>query len=582
MSRMLIAPNEITLNAVERKIDAKLRRTVKQECSFGNIVVLGKTNIGTNNIWRASNKEYAIGVGTFCYRGLLDSRALEQIYLDFDGNIREMQKDVIGSYTLLICKYGVTYIITDRNASYDFYYNIKQGALTASNSYFFLGLMLDSPVPDEYGMVQQFFQSNILAKRSVITSVSRLDGNTALRFCNNVWSEIDLPKSDFGIDMGESFWRRALNRLSPALSLFSSPAVAMTGGQDSRFALAFLLASHQSPSLIYWTGNSILTNTKRADRECVETIAQAASLPILDWDASDGGSTPLESALYTYGEHSMLYGFNEHLLTSFYNCSCDFICFGYFGEIYRNIEEISNYKKDPFTIEDYFDDLYLRGNYKEIYNNYPSYRSTLLSEMKKMCRDLGVDPDCISRDDFQHLNTELYRKRADVQMNNLTNQFCYSFPILGDPFLTDSMNRIGFIERKGSTIMISAVDELASVLLEVPFFSHIRKMAFDRSSMSLSEGNKMKVKIKQYLQGRKKSAWYYSLARKIYHVSNGDRKSLVELSGEEEKRSVLLNELRQSRVFNMLDLDNLHAMQLDSNALLTAKLNDLLWKEMVR
>ena len=78
----------------------------------------------------------------------------------------------------------------------------------------------------------------------------------------------------------------------------------------------------------------------------------------------------------------------KNLFRELRSTQCDFLTFGYFGELLRNIEEIGAYQKEKFSIEEYFDDLYLRGSYGNAYGNYARYRLAQIEFLKEFCLGL--------------------------------------------------------------------------------------------------------------------------------------------------------------------------------------------------
>lgn len=581
MSKMMIGSTRDIALRMADAVALEFARTVDLHDCFGSVVAFGKLGIETSNIF-SSDLGFAVGVGTFVYEGLLDDNALAGIFRDFSGDVRDMQKRIIGSYALAIWKGGKLTIFVDSNGIYDLYYCIEDGFAAICSSLFLIGAALPEVTINSEAMVQQLFQSCIIGEDSIIRGVSKLSGDRSIEWEGHDWRLVPLRDVSFGVSGFEELASATVARYSGLRKCFNSPAVAMTGGQDSRLTLAVLLGVGVDPRLVYWRGDSISTNTKERDLECVREIASKYALDIELWNASDSCRDRYVESLHSFGEYSRLYGYNENLIAELRATSCDFLTFGYFGEIFRNIEEIDTYPKEIFSIEDYFDELCLRGNYKKIYPDYQSYREHRIEDLKRICGELNLNPERLSKDDFQYLNTETYRKRADTHMINFVNQFRYSFPLLGDRMLTDTMNGVGYKERVGSRPMLKMLKQLAPDLLNVPFFSHIRRMKVDATRLVLREGNGSMLNVKQYLQRNKKGAWYYSAARKIYHIINRDAKSLREISSEGEVRKPLLDALAEAEVLSMLDRDRLEMLELDSNILLDILHYEYMFQEMAR
>lgn len=581
MSKIMIGSTRDVALKMADAVSPEFTRTVDLQENFGSVVAFGKLGIETSNVF-LSDLGFAVGVGTFVYEDVLDSDALAGIFRDFSGDVRDMQKKIIGSYALAIWKDGRLTIFVDSNGIHDLYYCITDGFAAICSSLFLIGAALPEVSLNSEAMVQQLFQSCIIGQDSIIRGVSKLSGDQSIEWVESNWRLVPLRDESFGVRDFEELASATVSRYGGLRKCFNSPAVAMTGGQDSRLALAVLLGAKINPRLVYWRGNSISTNTKERDYECVREIANKCALDIELWNASDSCRDRYVESLHSFGEYSRLYGYNENLIAELYATSCDFLTFGYFGEIFRNIEEIVAYPNETFSIEEYFDELCLRGDYKKIYPEYQSYREHRIEDLRHICEKSNLDSERLSKDDFQHLNTEAYRKRADTHMTNFVNQFRYSFPLLGDRMLTDTMNGVGYKERVGSRPMLKMLNQLAPDLLNAPFFSHIRRMKVDARRLVLREGNGLKLSVKQYLQRNKKNAWYYSAARKAYHIINRDAKSLREISSEDEARKPLLDALAEAEILSMLDRDQLGTLELDSNMLLDILHYERMFQEMAR
>ena len=581
MSKLVIETNQEEFSKLIDIIPACFRNTFQSSGEFGSIATFGKLKVPTTNV-HSGNSGFAVGIGTYIYEGKIDSDALRCIYEAFSGDVRALQKVLIGSYAIAIWKNNKLVVFVDSNGTQDLYYTLDKYNVSICSSLFHLGKVHRPISLNSEAMVQQLFQSCIVGDATILDGISRLDGNHAISWHEGIWSMDFLPPLDMSIEKGRSLSSAAACKFSSIRDTFVTPAVAMTGGQDSRLALSLLLGAGIRPRLIYWRGNSISTNTKEQDYECTCQLASKYDLDVEVWDACDSSREHYAKALGVFGEYAHLYGYNENLIHSFFNTSVDFITFGYFGEMFRNTEDIQAYDKESFTVAELFDDLYLRGSYKDIYPEFTAYRAHILDSMTAICENLGIDSSNLTKSDFQHLNTEMYRKRADIHMTNYANQFMYSFLVLGDRMMTDSMNLMGFDDRVGSKPMIEAIHNLTPELLEVPFFSHIRKMKYDAQSHALNEESQVKTRIKQYLQKEKKSAWYYPFARRIYHLLNHDKKSLTELNRDSPAREKYLALLESADVLQPIDRKRLNQLELDSNILLNYHHFEIMWQEMNR
>lgn len=581
MAKLIISSSRDRFEKMAHSIDPVFDVSSFESGEFGAVQTYSKLNVPTVNCYHCGDG-FAMGVGTFICNGKRDKSALEAVFHRYDGSVRDIQQQLMGSYVILVAKDNELVIFIDGGGLYNFYYQIGDDDLIAANSLFHLGAGLDDVPLNEDAVVQAIFQYAILNDETIIEGVRRLRGDQALVFEGNSWEVRNLPSISWAIPYDEAFWPSISRRFEHFGYAFERPGVGMTGGQDSRTALALLLSAGVRPQLVYWRGNSTTTNTKQVDEDIVNAIAARCNLVVKKWNAYDGGREGFRADLRKYGEYALAYGYNENLFRELRSTQCDFLTFGYFGELLRNIEEIGAYQKEKFSIEEYFDDLYLRGSYGNAYGNYARYRLAQIEFLKEFCLGCGLDPENLTKNDFQIIHTETYRKRADVFLENFANLFVYSTTVLGDKVITDTISKLPFDVKQESRPMLEALSALAVELLEIPFYSHSRKMVYDQERFCLRDAHGVQQSLKQYVQQSKKSAWYYSLARNLYHILNGDRKSLREAQRDGAERQALMLQARRAIVLPSLDISQCPEIALDNRIMMKVINYDEMYDEMKR
>jgi hypothetical protein len=208
---------------------------------------------------------------------------------------------------------------------------------------------------------------------------------------------------------------------------------------------------------------------------------------------------------------------NENIFNEFENnINCEFIALGYFGEVYRNVETIADYKKDKYTLDEFIDEIYMRGisgMFAE--GKYSDYRDFIKNQFLEICHTNSLNPDCLTKQDFQTLNT-VYRQKWDTLMNNFVNQYFYSIPLFGDYRLTKLAETVEYDHKDKSRFLLNVMKKLKADILDVPFFSHIKVKKYDSKKGILVDAqlsSKIKDKVRSMIHGEKMMRF----ARKIYY-----------------------------------------------------------------
>lgn len=531
--------------------------------NFGFLVTYSKLSLKTDNLYEDNNGNFVIGVGTYIYRGTIGKSALKRILEDtHKGNC--LQNKILGSFCIVTYKCHIMNIYVDEASTYDIYYTLEDNNIILSNTYYHVASAIDSATIDETGLIENWLFHTIDAT-TPIKNVRKLMGTERLCFDNCTWNIISgasyIPHS--GTDIVE----KTIELYKDLPHLFRHSGVFMTGGQDSRLSLSLLLALGMKPTLYYGIGNSSDTFTKKEDLDIVNQIADNCNLDIkfMDWRISSDQNKDWN--LQKYGELYSIYNLNTNIFKEFDSkIDADFVALGYFGEIYRTIEPIELYKHQNFTLDEFIDDLYLHStSFLFSEKSYDIYRKKIKDQFYKICEYRGIDPTCLTKNDFQKLNT-IYRQRWDTQMNNFVNLYCYSFPIFGNKILTDIVEQIPYQEKLHSKIIIKCIQKFYPQLLDIPFYSHINKKKLNRKTMELKDEYRFFI-IKEYVRPYIKNKFFMRLARNIYYALKRDKKGWTEISMQYKEKEQVQTQLDKIYVPNNLVDLNLAIHKLDSRYL---------------
>lgn len=440
-------------------------------------------------------------------------------------------------------KNGVFSVFIDSGSTYDIYYHLENNEIILTNTVYHVACVQDT---------HNFNYDNILAcslcniypgNNTFCEGVYRLSGSQTLVFADGIWHVNEETYKHYETN-SEEIWERLREKIGPLDKMFKKTGVFMTGGQDSRLYLALMLWIGLQPVLYYGKGDSLNTCTKKGDEEAVRKISEKCGLPITIMDWTECDKEGMEKYIDKYGELFTIYRFNKNVFCEFEEkIDAEFLCYGYCGELYRNIETITEYKKDIYTLDEYVDTLYLSGLLRELCKNYPEFRRKIYSGLLKVCRDKEINPEKMTKGDFVKLNA-VYRSRADMKMNNLTNMFCCSVPFLGDGEIISILENVDYREKEYSKFLMKGINLMAPELLEIPFFSHIKEMVFDKDTFALSD-KKIVSKYKDTVRKNIKNEKLLRVLRKIYYLSVNDRKGKRELEQEFSEKQKYTEKIRK-------------------------------------
>lgn len=543
MGKIVICSNKRDSEYLIKNFEAfGFRKACSINEDYGVVCAFKKQRVETNN-YASIGDDYAIGVGTFIYDRKTDSEALLNILQDLKYmHIQEIRERILGSFAIFIKNKNGTIVFVDKNNTYNLYYSLNNGELVLTNTYYHVARVIGAEV-DKPKMIERIFKFSNLGNETPFVGVKKLMGNQCLSF-DTAWRIKQMPGEK--ITEPENIWPKVSADFSGIDEMFRKPASFMTGGQDSRLCLAIMMNQHMKPKLCYGIGDSIDTWTKPDDENIVKEIAKEFELDFVEMNWKQASLSYEEIIDYTkkYGEQVLLYGGNKNIFEYFETVEeIDFIGFGYFGEIYRNVESIENYNKREFTLAEYIEDVYLDNKLKKSYSNYKDLFRSILERMISICEEKSIDYEHMTKCDHQKIDTE-YRKSADTVMNNFANMFVYSAPFLAEKVYTDSSELMEYSKKNNSKYILEGIKYLQPRLMDISFFSHSKKKKYDEKTGELEDQQKnielLNVKIKQLVKNKK----LLSLMRSIYKKLSNDQKGSIELRHEKARKEVLLSELK--------------------------------------
>lgn len=574
MGKLLLCSMENDYNKIKSSIK-DFSENSNIQLPFGHISTFKKIRIETKNIYKNDNN-FIAGVGTFFYKGKIDVLALKMILENFDDQF-SFKKDIFGAYCIVIYINKKLYIIVDDNSIYNIYYYMENNRIILTNTYYHIAKCLDIVDLNFNNLMEQCFQNAILGNQTIFNKIYKLKGNEIIFFDREKWS---IKNSNINNTIIEGdYWGKVKLFYEDFEKAYKNSAIFLTGGQDSRLNLALLLSLKIKPSVYYGIGNSFNTCTKNEDYEIVKGISFKNNLLLHEMNWKDNeNNDDLNFYLERYGELFLLYRCNKNIFYEFENnIETDFLNFGYFGETYRNIESIENYKKYQFTLNDFVEDLYIDSKLASVYSDYNEYRNQIYNKLSEICKVKKIDINKITKDDFQKIHTE-YRKRADTVMTNFSNMFFYSFPLLSPKQMTDTIDGICFDEKVNSHIIMYSINSLNKSLLEVPVFSHIKNKVINLITLELLDEQQQVMYWKDIIRKKVKNPKTIFLLRKIYYALKKDSKGLVELENDYKNKKQIKELLKKSTILDCINIDKMVELY-DSRSLTNIYLMEYMYND---
>lgn len=504
-------------------------------------------------------------VGSFIYRNQTGSDGLKNVLIDFlsHKSIAELKSNIIGNYSITIELENEFYCFCDGNDIFDLFYFLDKGNWAISNNLNDVVAAIDGKVEaNKNAILEMVIQNGILDNQTIFNSIFRLKGYEYLYFSHeikvplvleheNIYFDIEEYKD---LDYTEVVTKQCTDMAKIISSSYKNVSVCMTGGLDSRIALSSYLSAGVTPSLFYGVGDSSLTNTKMRDLEIVKLVQDEfdLNLKVMDWSADIDIDNSWGQLIEKFGLLGSVYSGIPNVHKSLSEFDGDnLVDFGYFGEPLRNVESLSGFKKNIFTLEQFIDDIYLDKNAKVSLTQleFEEFREYLYQKAKGVCVRYNLDTEHLSKDDFCKIHNE-YRKSADTALVNMMNYYCYSINLLSLPQIETMIKQIPAKEKANSSLMLKVVNRLDPKLLKLPIFSHCRNNIFCSKTytLKLAKPEAFKEKLKNYI-------YKIGLHRTLKELYSKVRTSKNETPDKNGKIKEKLVDMYNSNPYNFCDID---------------------------
>lgn len=196
----------------------------------------------------------AAATGTLCYRGKFGQTALEELSREFDGTLPAPQT-VSGAFGCILLRQGEPYVFGDPLGLYRIY--ATQDARVITTSFLAAAESLEHLEVSAQGVYEYVFQEATFGRDTLLANVSSLPAFELNRVTDVGIERRDvyaLPEAGFDEKPVEQHLAGLHDRLSEIFGNISRAygskiSTALSGGFDSRLALAALLDQGQMPEI---------------------------------------------------------------------------------------------------------------------------------------------------------------------------------------------------------------------------------------------------------------------------------------------------------------------------------------------
>ena len=236
-------------------------------------------------------------------------------------------------------------------------------------------------------------------------------------------------------------------------------------------------------------------NSQLEDRVCCKNISEKCGLPFKTVEFEPFYKMCEDSVYYErMGELAFIYGGNKTYQQLMENGNgSDYMTFGFLGESLRSNDALDKVYHTPFSMEEYVDKFYLKGQYKTFVENWDVYRDYVLKKIKMRAIKLGINIDNMTQKECMLL--DYYRRvRCDTDQAKIANIYRYSTLLSGEPLVRLESLRISYNQKSKAHVQLQCIQNMRPDLMEIPVFSHCRYYPINKKILEI-EMNAKQEKI---------------------------------------------------------------------------------------
>jgi len=219
-----------------------------------NILIFKKSISPLANLIQNENGDFCASSGTFIYKGLTASEALEKFLNDFDPE-NYSPFGFMGIFSLIIKKAGRLYIVTDPLGGSKIFHNSDNSIF--SSSFLAVAENTNSLTIDKQGVYEYAFQETTYGTTTPFNEINTLDSQCIFELtANDLKAQpknipIDFEPSSAPYDqLIEQHSELLNNQMSQIISAHGNNiSTALSGGYDTRLLLSLLMKGGADPAL---------------------------------------------------------------------------------------------------------------------------------------------------------------------------------------------------------------------------------------------------------------------------------------------------------------------------------------------
>lgn len=549
-----------------------------------------KRSVASCNFHRDGDDWIAVA-GTVLCDGLFGGDALPAILARArDESLARARRHVIGHYAL-VCRQGDEIVAcTDEQGSISLYVTRQGSRLIVSNSLHVVAGCLDQPRVDPLEMLSHTFQKMSAGPATFFSQVQRLFGAQVVRVDVTTGhariEEVDTPLRRLeptpatiteAVDAVVDIVRPTFDQLRVAPSL----ALNTTGGIDTRTLLAAVLDRDLRPQLLYGVGNSRLTNTKAADHQIAQQLAESTGLPLYTMDWSGTQPHPPEKMHTLFRRYGFLYSVfasSDGLLREVEGAIDPYptLQLGGYTPAFTNRKpwEID---RDEFAFDDLIDN-FLEDRHRHLRHDMPAaYVRHVERAVGSALRHAPVAfPEHDSSREAFTISRLFLHLRRESRTANFFNEFSYYLAPFMIKQLYDPLVTLPLPFREHDEFQTRLIHALAPELLDIPTYSGMKHHEFDRESLTMRRVESPTVKRAARVRTRiarrlprigkdaLKRAFAHTPLRRLLLLNRDDVKdlSINDRVRDEVSASLLddqrIRDLVDRRTLARIDLRSLH------------------------
>lgn len=411
--------------------------------------------------------DFAIGIGTYFYKGTYGKEALKKVYEDLDKVL--IDNPVYGHWAFCIHKNGATYIFNDMSGFMRLYCFEKDGHIVVSSSHLAVIATIDNPKFDHarlcghvaggYGREEGFVQGVGLVNPYKYLKVE--DGKATQRFERAIPEIKRIETLDDAVSYVKSLFKQQMDEIVPAIG-DKKIYVDATGGLDSRLITCNVKSSGLNFDYINYP-------IFGPDAEIANILSKSLKKKLHVQTHKPCG----EDYSNHYGEYDFGNNFFRQYPNPRWTLENDFEFSGARGEcidlpdIYSD-EDLS-YMKDPrpsallpnLSANPIMTDK-AKADYLKFMENY----------VEERC---GIKPDKVMTEKEQVEFTQfLAGQNTDANYNSGAQAHCYFYSMYNEWHFNHFIKDIAFDAKSCRKLTIALIKEIDQELASLPFVSRRR------------------------------------------------------------------------------------------------------------